>query len=373
MNSLAFFDDKNFPKDLIKCSNSFILDNVKLNVGVIEEKNTKLLDSDKYSQSVLVKKKAFSCSYRDKQLIFYTHKKIVESGLSNDIFFSHIGSEFVGEVVQLGKEVRNLKLGDKVIPNVSYPSHKLGHFGGIPTNGASKRLEVFHCNNLLKVPSDIPDTILAAFPTSSFTAYSMVRKVLEPNAKVLVTAAKSNTSLAVINALKSREVEIYVISSNNSFKKELLELGVRNMFCFDFENGEFENSFLDFVKEIGGFDVIIDPFFDVYFSNLANMLANGGKYITCGLLDQSGIMISQKRISLNELFVQLMVKNISISGNCLGSEWDGIHALNELKSGKYQVLVDSVYGFGEEHLFFQRTFNSRNRFGKVVYEYQDKF
>lgn len=82
---------------------------------------------------VLVKKKAFSCNYRDKSIIFRITKQAPENT------FYVVGSDFVGEVIATGSEVTELKVGDRVIANNAYPeSDALEAFPGIPSNHASK-------------------------------------------------------------------------------------------------------------------------------------------------------------------------------------------------------------------------------------------
>lgn len=373
MKSLAFFNKQVFPKDLVKTSHSFILDGVHCNVGIIEEEDTELANSDNPSKSVLVKKNAFSCGYRDKALILYVNRKITEGNSSNDNLFSHIGSEFVGEVIEVGNEVENLKVGDKVIPNVSYPSYNNKHSTGIPSNGVSKRLEVFNSGDLLKVPNDIPDTFLAAFPVSSFTAYSMIRRLaINSRSKVLVTAAKSSTSLSVMSALRTKNVDVYAMTSNNIFEKELLDLGVKEVLVVN-SNKDFQEYYLDeIISRIGRFDAIIDPFFDVYFQKVIDLIAVNGKYITCGLSAQSErSIILDNNIDYKDLFIKLMINNISIIGNCIGLEEDGLNAIDDYRNGKYQISIDSVFGFNQEHLFIEKSFDFKNKFGKVIYKYAD--
>jgi NADPH:quinone reductase-like Zn-dependent oxidoreductase len=370
MKSFAFFNKDSFPAHLIKTSNSFVLDGVTINVGIIEEEDTVLSACEDHSRSVLVKKIAFSCNYRDKPMIFYVNDKINTKNADN--LFSHIGSEFVGEIIKVGEDVKNLKVGDKVIPNVSYSSTANKSTIGIPSNGVSKRLEIFNESDLIKVYSDIPDVALAAFPISSFTAYSMIRKVVKPKSKVLVTAAKSNTSLAVISALRNKDVELYAMTSSGNFNKELYALGVKKIFQVNHDIRFLNSNTYDAISQVGKFDAVIDPFFDIYFQKVAGLIAMDGKYITCGLHNQ---FVEQKLkeydFNIRDVFINLMINNISIIGNCLGLEKDGFDALEECRTGEYQILIDSVYGFNEEHSFLKRTYDFKNKIGKVIYRYDD--
>lgn len=370
MKSLAFFNENSFPTHLIKTSHRFVLDGVVINVGIIEEEDTVLSGGEHHSGCVLVKKIAISCNYRDKPMILYVNNQINIKNSEN--LFSHIGSEFVGEVVEVGENVKNLKVGDKVIPNVSYPPINNKSSMGIPSNGVSKRLEIFHESDLMKVCPEIPDVVLAAFPISSFTAYSMIRKVVKPKSKVLVTAAKSNTSMAVISALRNKDVELYAMTSSENFNKELNDLGVKRIFHINHDARFLDSKSYEAISQAGKFDAVIDPFFDIYFQKVAGLIAMDGKYITCGLHNQFEERKPQESgFNLGDLFINLMINNISIIGNCLGLEEDGFDALEDCRTGKYDILIDSVYGFNEEHSFLKRTYDFKNKIGKVIYRYDD--
>ena len=45
------------------------------------------------------------------------------------------------------------------------------------------------------------------------------------------------------------------------------------------------------------------------------------------------------------------------------------HALQDYAAGRFDVIVDSVFSGNQVADFFNRTYNSRDRFGKVVYRY----
>src|SRR5215813_13064304 len=60
---------------------------------------------------VLIKTKAFSCNYRDKALILHLGRYCPERS------YCFVGSDFVGEVIEVGPEVFGFERGDRVIGN----------------------------------------------------------------------------------------------------------------------------------------------------------------------------------------------------------------------------------------------------------------
>lgn len=322
---------------------------------------------------VLIRKRAFSCNYRDKAFIL---KMAVKA--PSDRFFT-LGSEFVAEVVAVGQDVTQLQIGDRVIGNCCYPEPAAPELRpGIPTNSGSKEYQVFHQAQLLKIPPEMPDEVAAAFSIGGQTTYSMIRKLdLKPGANVLVTAAKSNTSLFAINALKHLDVNIYATSTSLRFEPQLKDLGVKQLIQIDPTVSNWFNfdAIREIYKKTGGFDGIIDPFFDLHIGKVIPLLIpNRGKYITCGLYDQYS-HITERPFEYHgmvggELFTYVMMHNLQIIGNCLGTTEDLQRALRDYATGRLRVVIDSVFTGTQVKEFFERTYHDPDRFGKVIYRYE---
>lgn len=358
----------------------FKLNNNPITCGMISCKDTYFNPSeDKNKYKVLVKKKAFSCNYRDKAITVHAQKRIDSYAAFSQAKFDTLGSEFTGEVVSVGDAVPNLRIGDHVIGNGNYPhSEYEGVIPGLPTNHGSKSLEAFHFSKLLKIPSSMPSTVAAGFPIGGQTVFSMIRRLeLKPNDKVLITAATSNTSLFAISALRNCGIPLVIgaLTTRGEFADRLKELGAD--YVFTVKKGQFplknQEDIGAFVKEHKLFDAVIDPFFDLYLGQTVELLSLHGKYITCGMYDQSYIgveeVIKEHASDLNFIMQTIMFRNIQLIGNCIGTTADLEKAIEAYQEGKLKVVVDSVFGLGQEAGFFDRSFNSSNRFGKVVYLY----
>jgi NADPH:quinone reductase-like Zn-dependent oxidoreductase len=197
------------------------LDSIHLLAGLLETPDINFNPVLPENQErVLIKKTAFSCNYRDKGLMLTASSK-----LTGDRYYV-IGSEFVGEVVAVGTKVTDLEVGDRVIGNNQYPDSGVdGILPGVPTNHASKEYQIFHPVKLLKIPPQMPDEIAAVFSIGAQTTYSMIRKLhIQPGNNVLVTAAKSNTSLFAIAALQQYKVNVYVTTTSIEFADKFYDL-----------------------------------------------------------------------------------------------------------------------------------------------------
>jgi NADPH:quinone reductase-like Zn-dependent oxidoreductase len=379
LESVIIFPEEMNTYDGLKTKGLFTIEGYDIHTGLVEEPDLLLIDCPEKENSVLVKKIAFSCNYRDKTILLNSDKFIKSEILKGNFHFTYLGSDFVGEVIDTGANVKDFTIGDKVIPNISYPSYTQDYKGGIATNYASSRIESFKANKLIKIPknSTIPDEVLAAFPITGFTTYSMIRKVIKPNAKILVTAANSNTSITAIDALRNYPVEVFAMTSNSKHRETLLRRGVVDVLTINhnLENYEEDETFRNKMESIGGFDAVIDPFFDIYLPRIIDYLNMDAKYITCGLYNQypdfDNGRYEYKGRPFSNILTQALTRNISIMGNCIGLKEDGLQSLEDLIQGKFTIEIDSVFSKGEEAMFFDRTYNAKDRLGKVIYKYKD--
>ena len=347
-----------------------ILDEVPIRFAILEEEQPEFdLRDPKNARMVLTRFKAFSLNYRDKNRVFTTAFKAPPNN------YYSLGSEFAGEVVDVGPEVTRFSPGDRVMGNNAYPdSGSKDVLPGVPTNHASKEFQLFHELKLAAVPATMSDEEAASFSIGAQTTYSMIRRLgIHEGSNVIVTAAKSNTSLFAINALRSRNVNVYAISTSAMFEPELRKLGVADLVVAGISDAFHEHPVLAHVlAQSAGFDFAIDPYFDLHFSRLLDVLKSGAKYISCGVYDQYLDVIGkpkpQVRRSGNE-FLKVMIRNISVIGNCIGLDEDLAAATRDYTEGALQVIVDSVFANGDVAGFMNRTYAAKDRFGKVVYRY----
>ncbi|MEO0377632.1 MAG: zinc-binding alcohol dehydrogenase family protein [Cyanobacteria bacterium P01_A01_bin.17] len=324
-------------------------------------------------EKVLVKIRAFSSNYRDKSIILMAATHLPEQN------FYAFGSDFVAEVLTVGTKVDGLQPGDRVINNNQYPDSGVeGLLAGVPTNHSSKELQVFHQAKLLKIPDSISDEVAAGFSIGAQTAYSMLRKLdVRAGENILVTAAKSNTSLFVINALKHRGVNVYATSTSRKFEDKLLAMGVKQLIQIDPNQEDWSQipELMQIYRETGGIHCIVDPFFDLHIGKLLPILrrGEGGRYVTCGLYEQysnyTGQDFEYQGMALKDVMLFAMLNNVQLIGNCVGKTADLQQAVDDCDRGKFTVAVDSVFSGNQIEEFVNRTYNSRDRFGKVIFKY----
>jgi NADPH:quinone reductase-like Zn-dependent oxidoreductase len=352
---------KNINPDVI--IHDFLLNGTSIPVGILDAPEP---DYDKYftPQSILVKVRAFSCNYRDKTLMHLFNECCKELSIQQKYFYSPFGSEFVAEVIKTGRDVKSLKLGDRVIPDGTYPFKPSGAMGGLPTNFASQRIQVFKEEQVIKIPDSMPDEIAACFTIGAQTSYSMMNRLqLKPNENLLITSGSSNTSLFMINAAKNSDANVYVTSTNNSHKNSFMDMGIKNFIPYS----QFTDKSLN-IK----FDAVVDPFFDISLMNVLPFMNHHSRYITCGVYYQHPLFDKiNSEINFNQIMNICLINNITLIGNCVGSKDDLEKALADFANSKLDVIIDSIFTGMDIIPFLEKTFSIAPRFGKVVYKYND--
>jgi len=319
---------------------------------------------------VLLRVKAFSLNFRDKAIIL--------GALTQGQQPFAIGSEFAGEVVAAGEDASSaFAPGDRVIANASYPDSGMpGIPPGLPTNSASSELLVLHAARLMKIPDALPDALAAGFTIGAQTCWSMARRLkLRERQSVLVTAARSNTSLFAIQALRLLPVRIFALTTSGRDHERLRELGVERVLRTSADVADLAQApeVVEAARAVGGFDAVVDPFSDLWLGRVVNVMGFFGRYVTCGIYDQySGLVGEEFRYRGQagpELLVTIFMKNLSIVGNCLGHREDLRRALADYEAGRVPLVLDSAFGGREIGPFLERTYNASDRFGKVVFAY----
>ncbi len=315
---------------------------------------------------------AVSSNYRDKA--FFVGMQRVPSHR-----YTAIGSEFVAEVVAVGRDVTRCAPGDRVIPNheyLGYAAYSDGVRQGVATNQASRAFHVFAERKLMRVPDAMPSEVAAAFSIGGQTSCAMARKLhAQPGGRALVTAASSNTSLFLIAALRRLGVDVYATTTSAHHVPALRALGVRDVLCVcragrGLRDGD---ALVEFARSVGGFDYVVDAFFDLHLQKCVEALNPGGVYVTCGLAGQTAYSAKASEtegpIDMRDVMGAAMQKNLTIVGNCIGLTSDLEDALAAYEAGAFHVPVDSVYSGVDVAPFFDRTYNAPERFGKVVFRY----
>lgn len=323
---------------------------------------------------VLVRVNAMSCNFRDRGIALLYAEQVINNPR---VPFAFVGSEFAGVVADVGKGVRSVKTGEAVMPDASYPWPPAeGVSPGIVSNHAGAGWLRVHESKLSSVPVSMTAVQAAAFSLGAQTSVSMVRRArVRPGDRVLVLSARSNTSRFLIDAARSCGAEIWAgTSAPERFEAPSGVHVVRSSpmpgVLFDADVSET----IGFPME--GFNVVLDPFFDLHLPRIAPHISVEGRYVTCGVQAQhptlaSGSSERSADGAYESLITVAIMKNLELIGNCIGTKQDLQQGIRLFDAGKMSPKIDSIFDPAQAVEFFQKSFNGGAREGKVIMTYSD--
>lgn len=319
----------------------------------------------------MLKVKSFSCNYRDKGLLAQNYLTL----LTTQRTYLPFGSEFAGEVVDIGSNVSEFQKGDLVIPNCAYAdlmedgklmNNAKGPMPGVVTNFASLGWLRIHKSKLLKKCENLNMAEASCFSLGAQTAYSMIRTSGILNGKdtrPVIYNARSATGIFLTQILKSMGYDPLCVSRSPIRGEDIGTDEIR----WD-STTKAREKYIDYATHA------FDPFYDLNALAAIQSLRMEGTYTYCGLYEQHPALTKK---SLDEIAIPVrnamtlaIIKNITIKGNCLGRTDDLKAAIQLYEEKKLKPVVDSVFQIRDALVFLTRSFLDRDKFGKCVMMYE---
>jgi len=278
------------------------------------------------------------------------------------------GCDVSGIVESVGEGVNDIQVGDSVFvsPGLSCgtcPSCLGGrdnlcrkfHVLGAQIDGGYAELVKVPAANVFPIPQDVTFEQAAAFPLVSMTAWHMVFGLakVQKGETVLVMAAGSGVGSMAIQMAKFAGANVIstVGSSTKHAKAELL--GADHVINHSTEN------IVTRIRELTagkGVDVVIEHIGEAVWDQCLQVLAPGGRLVTCGAT--SG---GDSKVNTRFLFS----RQLSIMGSYMGTRAELVQAATFIGSGKLRPVIDSVLPLAEARAAQELLLN-RKAFGKVV-------
>lgn len=285
---------------------------------------------------------------------------------SNPDFPFTPGYEASGEIIDLGKEITNLQLGQRVIAMTGF-------------GGYSEEV-IVDSNRVVPIPDNISFDQAAAMPVTYGTAYHMLVHLggLKKGDSVLIHHAAGGVGTAAAQICQAYGAGLIIGTASESKKEFVESLGMR------FVNREQED-FVKVCKDLTngkGVHQAIDPVAGKHLMRSYNALRNGGKLHCFGassaVPNQKRSIIAAIRMWINTPKfdpMKMMNSNKSLFGVHMGRlEDEDIFAnhlaeLGELMNqGKINPIIDSVWRF-EKVADAQMHMHNRKNKGKVLLDF----
>lgn len=263
------------------------------------------------SSEVLVKVKGISINPADTKLRSGGYFR--ELDLSTELV---LGWDVSGEVVSIGDEVKNLKVGDRVFGMIRFPDLGKTYAEYVAAPAA----------DLAVIPENISYEQAAVSTLSALTAYQTIiaKSGMKAGDKVLIHAAAGGVGHFAVQMAKS--LGAYVLGTASPANRDFV-LGLGADEHIDYRGTELE----DKVKDV---DFVLDTLGAENIRRSLDLIKNGGKLITIlhGIDDE----ITEKAKS----------KDIDISFHLVETNNDNINAVADLlKNGVVKPHISHTFSF----------------------------
>src|SRR5579864_5252089 len=259
-----------------------------------------------------------------------------------------VGYQAAGEIVEVGSEVRNLKVGQKVATSSAFGSH--AELRAVPARAAWPVPEGFD----VKLASVIP----VAFGTADDCLFEF--GPLKAGETVLVQARASGAGVAAIQLAKRAGARVIATASSDARLEQLKPLGMDVGVNYRTHNVPEE---VMRITDKKGVDLVVDP---VGGSTLQGSLLSLGYRGRCSMVGAAG------REPMTIDVSSLMGGNRTLQGVFLGAEIGGERAHNNIQRlideaarGELKVIIDRTFPLSEAaaaHEYIE----SRQAVGRVL-------
>ncbi|ODV87293.1 hypothetical protein CANARDRAFT_21255 [[Candida] arabinofermentans NRRL YB-2248] len=322
---------------------------------------------------VLVKNKAVSINPVDIILASFALK--VFKGSSDKV----MGGDFSGIVAQVGSNITDFKIGDRVVGNCLKIFGVKAAFQDFVIVDAKKD------NLLSKVPEGMSFVEAAALPIASGTAFQLIteHRNLKGSNVLIFGAGSSVGSYGIQFAKHYYGAKNVVVTCSPRSSQRSLDYGADKVVDYTKGNSNELKEILQIVKEIGKFDLVLDTVRDTsILNNLSDVLKTrkeGGIYAqvgglaTCNYENPSMFQTIPTLKTLSEMFKSMIgLSKFDVHTASLNSStnkaWE--KAVAQLWSeGKFKIpLASKVFKFETEYTEAIQTVAKSSGGGKVVME-----
>lgn len=197
------------------------------------------------------------------------------------------GLEMAGEVVSLGSQVEDFRIGDRVV----------GHVG----SGGLAEFGVFPSNRLVRIPDGMPYETAAAFPIAYGTSHlALTHKArLQAGETLFVTGAAGGVGLTAVEI--GKRLGARVIAAARGVEKLQVATEAGADVAIDIEAPDLKEQ----LKALGGIDVAYDAVGGAAFDAALGATRPDGRILAIGFASGHVPQIAANR---------LLVKNVAVIG-----------------------------------------------------------
>ena len=289
------------------------------------------------------------------------------------------GTDAAGEVIDVGKDVTNIKVGDRVVShgNMScrvckactdgreYDCRKRTIWGfetGPLWGGYCEETHLPEVN-VVKIPESVSYDEAAAASMTLLTSWHMLvgRAKIQPGQVVLIMGGSSGVGNYGIQIAKLFGCTVIATASPDKLEK-LLELGAD--YAIDHRKEDWHKEVRSIAKKIPkqygdvpGVDVIFEHIGGSHWNKELTLLNYGGTIVTTGATTGYDADTDLRHI---------FFKGINILGSTQGTRAELEQGLYWMSQGKIKSIIDSVYTLEQAAEAHTKMLKGKGLFGKIL-------
>ncbi len=289
------------------------------------------------------------------------------------------GSDAAGDVIAVGDEVTNIKVGDRVVSHSNMScrvcnactdgrefdceKRTIWGFQTGPLWGAFCEITHLPEVNVLKIPDNVSYDEAAAASMTLLTSWHMLvgRAKIRPGQTVLIMGGGSGVGSFGIQIAKLYNCTVIATASPDKLDK-LKELGAD--YAVDHRKEDWHKEVRAFTKEIAkktgvspGIDVSFDHIGQTHWNKQLTLLKYGATLVSCGAT--TGY---DAKIDLRHVFF----KGTNILGSTQGTKAELEQGFYWMGQGKIKAAIDSVHSFENAAEAHTKMLTGKGLFGKIL-------
>ena len=289
------------------------------------------------------------------------------------------GSDAAGEVIAVGEEVTNIKVGDRVVSHSNMScrvcaactdgrefdcaKRTIWGFQTGPIWGAYSEVTHLPEVNISKIPNNVSFDEAAAASMTLLTAWHMLvgRAKIRPGQTVLIMGGGSGVGSFGIQIAKLYNCTVISTASPDKLDK-LKEIGAD--YAVDHRKEDWGKEVFKITKEISaktgvapGIDVSFDHIGQTHWNQQLTLLKYGVTLVSCGAT--TGY---DAKTDLRHIFF----KGTNILGSTQGTKAELEQGLYWMGKGKIKAVIDSVYSFEQAAEAHTKMLTGKGLFGKIL-------
>jgi len=289
------------------------------------------------------------------------------------------GTDAAGEVISVGEDVKNIKVGDRVVSHGNMSCRVCSRCTSGREFDCKKRIiwgfqtgplwggycEIAHLPeiNVLKIPDNVSYEEAAAASMTLLTSWHMLvgRAKIKPGQVVLVMGGSSGVGIFGIQIAKLYGCTVIATASPEKLEK-LKELGAD--YAVDHRKDDWYKEVFKISKEIAkakgevsGIDVIFEHIGGSHFNKELTLLKYGATMVTTGATTGYDVQADLRHI---------FFKGINILGSTQGTRAELEEGFYWMGQGKIKPIIDSEFTFQNAVEAHNKMLNGKGLVGKII-------